>query len=449
VKHFFRMRPYAFGAIVTVALVVASLAIHAGGQSKAIRIIYTNDTLGYLEPCGCGGHWEGGLARRATLLAELTKQNPNTVIVESGNIVDLANKLDGATSILKRLNYDAIGIGDTDMRVAPEEFFTASAKNGLTVIDSSLDARKSTVPYVIKIVDGVRVGIVSFGWQPPLGNRDEYTLRKALYSAYREVRGKSDILIVLNQSKLIDRDWIERNGARLGAPDIVVGGIARSGISVDEVVGKTHIVPTSVQGKHLGVVDIEVLPGGELTISVKKTEVAGSVVPDKAVEELVKKVPGSRGFVGQQDFPKEPTPVPDPRVGSGTGKPYYPPTLCRACHLKEYQDWAGSKHARAIETLVAANRAVPECLPCHSEMYRRLQRFTTSTEKVGGVECASCHIDSLPHGMERKNTTTRAKVDPTMCLTCHTKDRSPDYNQGSYFPKITHAAKGNSETFAK
>ena len=444
-KHFFRIGPCVLGAIAIVALVAASLALHAGGGPKKIRVIYSNDTLGYLEPCGCGGHWEGGLARRATLLAQLTKENPNTVIVESGNVVEIAAKLDTVTSLLKKLNYDAVGIGDSDMRAAPEEFFSATAKNGLTVIDSSPDARKSTVPYLIKVVDGVKVGILSFGWQSPVGNRDEYTLRKALYSTYREVRGKCDVLIVLNQSNLIDRDWVERNGARLGAPDIVVGGIARMGVSIDEVVGKTHIVPTGIQGKHIGVVDIELLPGGEISVSVKKTEVAGSIVADEAITKIIKGTPGARS---------EPTnpavspslPAREVIVSAPSGKPYYPSALCKACHLREYLDWEKSDHARAVETLVSANRAVPECIQCHSEMYRRLQRFTDAAGKSGGVECASCHMDSLPHGMERKNTTVRSKVDPAVCLNCHNNERSPDYNKDTYFPQVIHPLKGQAES---
>jgi hypothetical protein len=31
---------------------VLAVAINAGETPKQVRIIYTNDTLGYLEPCG-------------------------------------------------------------------------------------------------------------------------------------------------------------------------------------------------------------------------------------------------------------------------------------------------------------------------------------------------------------------------------------------------------------
>ncbi len=41
--------------VCSVALIVGlvwALAINAGEAPKHVRIIYTNDTLGYLEPCG-------------------------------------------------------------------------------------------------------------------------------------------------------------------------------------------------------------------------------------------------------------------------------------------------------------------------------------------------------------------------------------------------------------
>jgi len=40
-----------FVALVT-CLVAASVAIKASSRVTTIRVIYTNDTLGYFEPCG-------------------------------------------------------------------------------------------------------------------------------------------------------------------------------------------------------------------------------------------------------------------------------------------------------------------------------------------------------------------------------------------------------------
>ena len=127
-------------------------------------------------------------------------------------------------------------------------------------------------------------------------------------------------------------------------------------------------------------------------------------------------------------------------ITTAAGTPYYPPALCKTCHEKQYDDWKSSKHAQAIKTLVDGQKVVPECLSCHAEMFRRTQRVNLPYDGIGGVECATCHINSLPHGMERAGVVAKSKVDPKICLDCHTKDRSPDYDEKTYLPMVAHKA---------
>ncbi len=126
------------------------------------------------------------------------------------------------------------------------------------------------------------------------------------------------------------------------------------------------------------------------------------------------------------------------QAAAAGGKPYYPPSLCRTCHMKEYEDWKTTKHALAIKTLLDEQRAIPECLKCHSEQFRRLQRVTFSPDRLGGVECATCHMNSLPHGLERKGTTAKVKVDPKGCIECHDRENSPNYDEKSYIARVSH-----------
>lgn len=368
------------------------------------------------------------------------------MIVESGNLVNEPGKLDIVVSVLKEMRYDAVGVGDSDLRVGQGKFFETAAAKGLTVLDADADAPKTTVPFVVKNVDGVRVGIVSFGAKPLDKEVNEYTLRKALYTAYKSAREQSDILVVLDQANLVTREWVERNGARLGPPDIVVGGVLRSGAMVDEVVGKTHFVPTGIQGKSIGVADIDVTPGQEAKVAVRKISIEGTVAENESIAKRVKEVMG-QGSVQVEHVSPGPVSAANTVTHAPSNKPYYPPALCKACHVKEFDDWAKTRHAVALKTLVDQDRTVPECLKCHSEMYERLQSVDLTAGDVAGVECATCHMESLPHGMERRNTTVRAKVNTKSCLTCHDKQWSPDYNEGTYLAKVSH--KGVGETQAK
>lgn len=56
---------------------------------------------------------------------------------------------------MAKAGYAAVGLGPNDARVATE-FYAKAAASKLTVVDTSPSADKSTVPYVIKDVGGVR-----------------------------------------------------------------------------------------------------------------------------------------------------------------------------------------------------------------------------------------------------------------------------------------------------
>ena len=354
------------------------------------------------------------------------------MIVESGNLSDDVGKLGLIASVLAELHYDAVGVGDNDLRVGGEEFFKQAAEHKLQVLDASYGARKSTLPYLVKNVGGVRVGVVSFGAAPAVPDQNEYVRRKALYWAYKAARSASDILVALDQASVITPDWLKRNGNRLGVPEVVIGGMQR-GYVRQEAVDKPHIVPTYPQGKQVGVLDIEFTAGQEPKFTSQKIAVDLALPEDAAIAERVNDYVLKTG--------KTPVDVPNQTSGAAQAvpvgaKPYYAPFACRACHVKEYDDWAATKHASAIKTLMAKDRAIPECLVCHSEQFRALKQVSIPQDGIGGVDCATCHFGSLPHGTEHKNVTTRTKVDPKLCVECHTKDRSPDYEEKSYMAKV-------------
>jgi len=345
------------------------------------------------------------------------------------------------------MGYDAVGVGETDIRTCGEEFYKKAAEAKLTVIDASPGAPKSAVPYLVKTVDGIRVGIVSFGYGLRMSEQDDYERRKTLYAAYSEARRKSDILIVLDQSNTVTREWIESNEKRFGAPDIVIGGVMRRTMMQEDVIGKTHIVPTSIQGRDVGIVDIEIVPGELPKYTVRKVPLDESVPEDTTVKKRVEEFMGKVGQASAYSAARSATTEPHVTVGQSSAK-YYPPLLCKACHTAEYEQWERTKHARAVATLTAQQRAIPECLKCHSEMFRRLQRLTLTSGAPAGVDCMTCHEKSLPHGLERKDVATRVKVDTKICLECHDKEWSPNYNEKTYLAKITHGSASSSGSVA-
>ncbi len=182
-------------------------------------------------------------------------------------------------------------------------------------------------------------------------------------------------------------------------------------------------------------VDIEITPGHDPKVTTRLIDLDEKIKADEQIDKEVSAFSATNVRPGMIVTAHEAPGTPTSTVAST----YYASTLCKACHINEYEDWQKTAHARALATLVDAKRVSPECLSCHSEMFRRLRRVTVLGDNLGSVECGTCHMNSLPHGMERRGAPTKASVDKTVCLSCHTKDKSPNYNAHTYFPKVVHA----------
>jgi 2',3'-cyclic-nucleotide 2'-phosphodiesterase (5'-nucleotidase family) len=281
-------------AICIVALVFPSASLvltctagtKSAGSPKTIRIIYTNDTIGYLEPCGCGGRYQGGLARRSTVIASLVKENPNTLIVDSGNLADKASKLPLVAKLMADMHYDATGIGEVDSGFA-NDFFKATSTYGLKVLDTASANSSSVAHYRIKKIGAIKVGVVSFGKTANGSGAKRSDTQQAFRDAYAKSRKQSDILILLDQGGIATKEWLEGEAVQIGAPDIVIGGVMNSVMPREQVIGKTHIVPTSVQGKLIGVIDVSFSQGQPQSLAARLVPVDREIPEDETVKKQI------------------------------------------------------------------------------------------------------------------------------------------------------------------
>ena len=70
----------------TPAAAIAVLLLSAA-PPRHVTVIYAADLGGWLEPCGCSASQRGGLARAATALARIRKENPDTVFLAGGDLL--------------------------------------------------------------------------------------------------------------------------------------------------------------------------------------------------------------------------------------------------------------------------------------------------------------------------------------------------------------------------
>ncbi|MDO8683991.1 MAG: multiheme c-type cytochrome [Armatimonadota bacterium] len=362
-------------------------------------------------------------------------------MVDSGNLLLADRQVPVVFRILKMMNYAGVGIGRFDVHMI-EKYCKAAKEDGIPILHISPEMPDGAVPYIIKHVGSIRVGIVSFGAVKL--NQNDFNLRKLRYAMLRKARDESDVLILLDAADVVtDQEWLERHASRLGSPDLLIGNHKFPGFLEPKLVGKTWIMPLGAQAKYVGVVKIEAGPNKELKVNATRTFLDESIIEYPDVKKII-----DEHLQSERELAKVTSAAvtkmlasPSSHGESMTSGVYYDSRTCVSCHKSQYDSWSKTKHSTALKTLVDKNRVIPACLSCHSELYRQKGTYVATDVRYNqSVECASCHINVLPHGNEGPHKDIKVKIDINNCRVCHTKEQSPDFEKkpSEYWEKAIH-----------
>lgn len=145
-------------------------------NTKHLTILHTNDTHSHIEPFP-STHYktpnQGGVARRATLIEQVRKENPNTLLLDAGDIFQgtpYFNFYGGELEfrLMSMLKYDVATLGNHDfdngidglykqLPHAKFDFVSANYNFKNTILDTHVK------PYKILNADGIKVGIFGLG----------------------------------------------------------------------------------------------------------------------------------------------------------------------------------------------------------------------------------------------------------------------------------------------
>lgn len=144
--------------------------------SKQITILHTNDVHSHIDPFGPEDGRnanQGGVARRYSLIESIRKENPNTLLLDAGDIFQgtpYFNYYGGELEfkLMSMLKYDAATIGNHDfdngidglyaqLPYATFQFISANYDFSKTVMDTHVK------PYKIFLVDGIKIGVFGLG----------------------------------------------------------------------------------------------------------------------------------------------------------------------------------------------------------------------------------------------------------------------------------------------
>lgn len=350
--------------------------------------------------------------------------------------------------------YDASGLGEADFRFG-ETFFALRQKEATFPFIAANVVRESDAsPYLVgtlrkaiagpdggAAIDALIVGIVGDGHGDLLASAthadgEPLTLEpaQAAVRAALKKAGPAELRIVLahmpvDAARTLTQALVDAQSD----VDVVIVAHEPNEPLAAESIGRTVLVGTGHDGKWIGQLELEVAPGaGLLGVVAKSVVLDASHADDPAAASLY------QDFLARlkteidelaKDIPQQ-----EPAGGGYVGV-----EACRSCHPTQVTQWESTSHAHAWNTLVLKNHDyAPSCYGCHTTGFGFKSGFTlpTQTMPLANVQCEMCHGPAADHVAAPK---AGWSADPkTKCAGCHEPHRSPNFDLGTYLPKITH-----------
>jgi 2',3'-cyclic-nucleotide 2'-phosphodiesterase (5'-nucleotidase family) len=236
------------------------------GQTGRFRILFTANTLGYIEPCECTGGRFGGLARRAAAVKDRSGEEIPTLLIDLGNMFELPGRLQ-ATELgrrqagflvdeMNRLGFKVQAIGAKEL-VFPKNFLrTYFARLETTPVLTNrapdADIGIETVPVQRIVIGGVKLDIFNV-IDPQMISREgvlvpwEEALREGLAESTRG-SDPADLQVVISHMAIGTSD---RMPAHFPEVDLILDGtliLPRQAYRIEDTV----VMSTAGKGQNVG-----------------------------------------------------------------------------------------------------------------------------------------------------------------------------------------------------
>src|ERR1043165_1868217 len=152
--------------------------LKASAADTVITILHTNDTHSQIDPLPANdvNAGKGGVARRATLVKRIRKENPNTLLVDAGDVLQgtpYFNFYKGEVEYkaMSAIGYDVGTLGNHEFDNGVQKLADALKFANFDIVSANYDVKGTVLEqrvkrYVVKTVEGIRIGLFGLGVSP-------------------------------------------------------------------------------------------------------------------------------------------------------------------------------------------------------------------------------------------------------------------------------------------
>lgn len=436
--------------VVLAAVVIKALAGRAEGRrpvaGSQLRVIFTGETSGELEPCDCSGPESGGLPRRG---GYLEAQKGEYLVLDIGCMGSGARefellRLDAVLRGMAAMKYDAANVAEPELWLGKTEL-SKRREHPVTLVSANVvdeSGRNVVRPYILLERSGLKAavsGVVSAGRYltgPGLKVDDPFEALGKILPAMVE---QSGIIIVL-----ADLDASEVRQLVNLYPEIsLVLYRARGDSHLPETLHRTVIAAVAGEALYVGDITLSWDARGQVEghgafITLEAQFPQSQRVLSASIDGYKQAIRGRRFDLAQ----------PGPgwsRLATDRereGDRYAGSSTCKSCHTPAHEIWESSAHAHAMETLARVGYDYsPECVVCHVVAYGAGDGYHApdDTPDLAGVGCEACHGRGGQHVSSKgQDQSSLVRGDESVCLRCHTPRRSHNFSFVEAYVKIRH-----------
>ena len=181
---------------------------------KHLTILHTNDVHSYIDPFPADHPRNpnmGGVARRAALIEEIKRENPNVLLLDAGDIFQgtpYFNYYGGELEfkLMSMMQYEVATMGNHDFDNGIDGFYAQLPHAKFDFVSANYDFKNTVLagivkPYKIIFKDGIKIGIFGLGVELA-GLVDKKNYKETVYND--PIERATDMARILKQEHKCD-----------------------------------------------------------------------------------------------------------------------------------------------------------------------------------------------------------------------------------------------------